>query len=76
MFVPVYQDKVNDVVTFGPSPRPSSGGAFTEDGTLNNAKPSGTQSISRAFTGNTPIDTDKESDWSQKVTTPGAPTGP
>lgn len=76
IFVPVYQDKVNDVVRFGPSPRPSLSGTFNEDNTLAGVKPQGNQSVSRTFSGSTPTDTDSESDWSRKLNTPAAPTGP
>jgi hypothetical protein len=70
------KDEVNDVVRFGPTPRPDLFGAFNEDGSLASVKPQGTQSVSRTFSGSTPVDTDSESDWSSKVNSPAAPTGP
>ena len=76
IFVPVYQDEVNDVVRFGPTPRPDLFGTFNEDRSLSGVKPQGTQSVSRTFSGSTPVDTDSESDWSSKVNSPAAPTGP
>jgi hypothetical protein len=73
IFVPVYQDEVNDVVRFGPRPRPALFGTFYEDGSLDGVKPVGSQSVSRTFSGSTPVDTDSESDWSSKQATPAAP---
>ena len=78
IFVPVYQDEVNDVVRFGPRPRPNLFGAFHEDNmhTLDGVKPQGNQSVSRTFSSGAPVDTDSESDWSSKLNSPAAPTGP
>ena len=76
IFVPVYRDQVKDVVRFCRRPRPALFSAFNEDGSLDNVKPQGSQSISRKFTGSTPVDTDGEQDWSSSVQSPGVPTPP
>jgi hypothetical protein len=73
IFVPLYEDQVNDVVRFGPTPRPSLFGTFHEDSSLSMVKPVGNDSVSRTFSGNVPVDTDNESDWSRKQATPAAP---
>ena len=67
------EDKVSDTVTFGAPPRPPAYGAFTQDNTLNSAKPSGSNSISRAFNRTAAVDDDRESDWSVRPQSPGAP---
>ena len=76
IFVPMYRDQVKDVVRFCRRPRPPLFSAFNEDGSLDNVKPQGSQSISRKFTGSTPVDTDGEQDWSSSVQSPGVPTPP
>lgn len=70
------KDKVSDVVRFGPRPRPNLSGTFNEDGSLDHVRPLGNRSISRAFSGHTPLDTDSESDWSLKDASSGVPTAP
>ena len=67
IFVPVYQDKVNDVVRFGPLPRRDLFGSFNEDSALASVKPVSPNSVSRIFSGSNPVDTDNESDWSSKL---------
>jgi hypothetical protein len=63
LFVPT-TESINDLVRFGPSPRPTLPGTFSEDGSLNSVKPQGGQSISRRFSGGTPVETDSAHDWS------------
>lgn len=68
------KDKVSDVVRFGPRPRPNLSGTFNEDGSLDAIRPIGNRTISRSFSGHTPLDTDSESDWSLKDVSTGVPT--
>jgi hypothetical protein len=72
VFVPIYRDTVNDVVRFGPRPRPNLFGVFNEDGSLDGLRPVGTQSIGRAFSNGIPVDTDSEADWSRMTNSPAA----
>lgn len=77
-FLTLYRHVANDLVRFGPSPRPPLAGTFLEDGTLNDDWPQGDQSksVSRAFSGTTPLDTDSESDWSLRDQSDGFATPP
>jgi hypothetical protein len=75
LFVP-RREKVNDVVRFGPSPRPPLVGAFNENGSLNGVWPSGGRSVSRRFAGSAPVDDDSESNWSLTPESIGVPTPP
>jgi hypothetical protein len=72
LFVPA-TDTVNDVVRFGPTPRPPLAGSFREDGSLTGEKPRGTESVSRQFSANGPVDTDSETDWARKPESIGVP---
>lgn len=63
---------VDDVVKFGPAPRPSIGGDFTEDNTV--GFPVFPGSVGRKWGANGPIDNDLESDWQGGFPTFGAPT--
>jgi hypothetical protein len=67
-------DVVDDVVRFGTpvAQRPSSGGAFQDDGSL--ANPSGSNSVQRRFNGASPVDGDAESDWTRGGTSWGVAT--
>ena len=68
-------DVVNDIVRFGPIPRPTLAGAFNEDGTLNAIRPEGgRKSVSRRFSTSTPVDTNSEADWSLQDESIGVPT--
>lgn len=75
-FVPTAQDLVNDVVRFGPRPRPTTSGEFLENGSLDAIKPVGGDSVSRKFMGRDAVDTDNESDWSSRPVSMGVPTLP
>jgi hypothetical protein len=75
LFVP-RREKVNDVVRFGPSPRPPLAGAFNENGSLNGVWPNGGQSVSRRFASGAPVDDDSESNWSLTPESIGVPTPP
>ena len=72
LFIPT-QERVNDVVRFGPTPRPSLSGAFVEDNSLSGVKPQGSDSISRRFAAGRPVDTDREAEWSLTNQTIGLP---
>ena len=63
LFVPT-TETVNDVVRFGPRPRPELAGTFVEGGSLDRVKPQGGRSVSRRFSSGSPVDTDNETDWS------------
>ena len=71
-------DVVEDIVSFGPSPRPRLPGEFDEDGTLDGVRPEGNrESVSRSFSGgSTPLDTDHESDWSLRLISIGVANPP
>jgi hypothetical protein len=63
-------DRVDDVVLFGPQPRPAIGGVFLEDGSLANdfpRPPASNQSpqdtVSRGFPNGTAQDANAERDW-------------
>ncbi|MEO7166983.1 MAG: hypothetical protein ABI016_08090 [Chthoniobacterales bacterium] len=76
LFIPAAQDLVNDVVRFGPRPRPPTSGGFLENGSLDAVKPVGRDSVSRKFIGRDAVDTDNESDWSSRPASLGVPTPP
>ncbi len=72
---------MDDVVLFGPRPRPAIGGNFLEDGSLGNDSPEAAGSpqsqqgtVSRRFPGGTAQDTDAEQDWRSRWESFGAPT--
>lgn len=67
-------DKIDDVVKFGPQPRPSIGGDFAEDGSLASRIPTQSRTISRNWSGTDPIDNNQENDWERKTQSFGAPT--
>jgi hypothetical protein len=66
-------DETDDVVTFGPRPRPSLGGTYAEDGSLDQVVRTRAQGLSRGQTlrrraptvngVKTPVDRDLEADW-------------
>jgi hypothetical protein len=71
-FIRLTTDVVDDIVSFGPHPRPRLPGEFDEDGTLDGVRPEGNrESVSRRFSGGDPRDTDRESDWSLELTSIG-----
>lgn len=82
LLFPVW-DRVDDVVLFGPRPRPAIGGAFTEDGSLGNdfpRPPASSQSpqdtVSRLFPNGVAQDGNQEQDWRSRPDSFGAPTPP
>lgn len=74
--MPVKTTKANDLMRFGPSPRPALDGVFNNDDSLIGIAPKNQLSVSRKVSGSSFVDTDHESDWSLKPGTPGSPTGP
>ncbi len=76
-FVPLYYHHADDVVRFGPRPRPLLAGAFNENGSLDNIGPEGgRESVSRTFSGSDPTDSNSEADWSLRPNSIGIPTPP
>lgn len=79
-FFPVW-DRVDDVVLFGPQPRPAIGGVFLENRSLGNDFPrpaasnqSPQDTVSRRFPGGTAEDTNEEQNWRTRADSFGAAT--
>jgi hypothetical protein len=76
-FVPAYYHHADDVLRFGPRPRPLLAGVFQENGSLDTIGPEGgRESVSRTFAGADPVDSDSEADWSLRPNSIGVPTPP